>query len=69
MLSEQVCGKYPIIIYKYLENILCFFSSKDEYVKTTDKLIQRLDSAKSVPRTQSFYCVRLLADTKKLELK
>ena len=54
---------------KYFENILCFFSLKDEYVKTTDKLRQRLDSAKTEPGTQSFHCVRLLADTKKLELK
>ena len=45
------------------------FSLKDEYVKTTDKLRQRLDSAKTEPGSQSFHYVRLLADTKKLKLK
>ena len=52
---------------KYFKNILCFLSSKDKYVKITDKLRQRLDSATT--RTQSFHCVRLLADTNKLEVK
>ena len=54
---------------KYFENILCFLSSIDEYVRTTDKLRQRLDLAKIEPGTQSFHRFRFLADSKKSELK
>lgn len=49
----------------YFKNIICFFSSKDDYLATSEKLKERLKSAKTVPGTQSFHCVKLLADSKR----
>ena len=54
---------------EYFKNIECFFSSKDDYLKATEKLQNRLASAKTIPGTQLFHCIKLLNDAKKLELK
>ena len=54
---------------KYFKNTVSFFSSKDEYLKIMHELKQTHDSVKTVLGTQSFHYIKLLADTKKFELK
>lgn len=54
---------------QYFKNITCFYTSKDEYLATLERLKERFSSAKTIPGTQSFHCVQVLADTTRLELK